>query len=734
MEQLKYRVAPAANVRARMAELFASTVTTSVRLGRIELQPHQIAALSSVRRAIDEFGGALLADPVGTGKTYTALALVTSSETVLVVAPAALRDMWYKAAAVAEHAIVFVSFEALSRGASVSVESGFIIIDEAHHARNPLTRRYDGLSRLCSGRSVLLLSATPIHNREKDLRSLLSLFMGARATSLSSAEMARCVIRRSQLTRSLQAIPRADEVVWCRIATDDRIPSVLLDLPPPLPPRDGGDGGVLVVHSLIRQWTSSDAALIGGLRRRLARAEALISALEDGTWPSRSELTTWISGEDSIQLALPNFLAAPSEDSRSLLAVVRRHRDGLISALSLARQGRSDIDRAAVVRDLRSTHADRKIVVFSHYADTVDGMFMRLSRDGHVAALSGAGGRVAGGSISRREVIERFAPVATGTSSPRVADDVTLLITTDLLSEGVNLQDAGVVIHLDLPWTPARIEQRLGRLARLGSRHDKVLSFAFRPPANADLVIRIESILRRKLQDAGVVVESLPSFTEWAPGGEATRSAPLRSEALAELVRSWRALLVHDDDSCAAVAAVRAGSDGFLAVLGTGDDVRLVGCIDTTVTDDVALTLKCAQLAAGSDTHFSGKRVSQAHGNLMGWVQSSEALGGTRESSSSRSSARNKAARRIERAVRNAGLHERSAIIEKAGSARTLLARSLGVHDESELSELCDSDESDAVWLDCVTALGNRVPITARLAPPGKVQLLAMILLVAHSG
>ena len=49
---------------------------------------------------------------------------------------------------------------------------------------------------------------------------------------------------------------------------------------------------------------------------------------------------------------------------------------------------------------------------------------------------------------------------------------MTLLLTTDLASEGVNLQDASVVVHLDLPWTAARLEQRVGRVARLASAHD----------------------------------------------------------------------------------------------------------------------------------------------------------------------------------------------------------------------------------------------------------------------
>ncbi|MGH7689279.1 MAG: helicase-related protein, partial [Gemmatimonadaceae bacterium] len=79
------------------------------------------------------------------------------------------------------------------------------------------------------------------------------------------------------------------------------------------------------------------------------------------------------------------------------------------------------------------------------------------------------------------------------------AHRVTMLITTDLLSEGVNLQEANVVVHADLPWSPARAEQRVGRVRRLTSPHDRVFVYAFRPPASADHLLHLERRLRHKI-------------------------------------------------------------------------------------------------------------------------------------------------------------------------------------------------------------------------------------------
>jgi superfamily II DNA or RNA helicase len=727
MEPLTPELVCGEKARAVIAALASDNNPGSVGPGRVKLHAHQVSAVLELRRSIAEFGGALLCDPVGTGKTYTALAVASPLDMVLVVGPAILRQMWRQASSVAGRRIDFVSFESLSRRASVCGSHSLIIVDEAHHARNPRTIRYEVLSRLCTGREVVMLTATPIHNRARDLESLLGLFMGSRAAALSSAEIARCVIRRSGLSPELTAVPRADQVVWCGVREDDRIPSMLLDLPPPLPPRDGGDGGALVVHSLIRQWASSDDALIGGLRRRLARAEALIAALGDGTWPSKSELASWISGEDSVQLALTSLLAPPTRESEALLPVVRRHNAALRSVLDLAKESSADDDRASVLRELRESHRDRRIVVFSQYADTINGMFSRLSPDGYVAALTGAGGRVAGGEISRHEVIRRFAPLASGVSRPRRAHDVTLLLTTDLLSEGVNLQDAGVVVHFDLPWTPARLEQRLGRLTRLGSSHERVISYAFKPPASSETIIRVETILRRKLEDTGVVTEMLPSFGEWSSGTSTARNSPLGAEALRRVIQGWTTKIDPDLISRPVIAVIDSPETGFLAAVKIGGGLRLIGCLGDHTGDDFTLLLKCAELCIGADAVTPDREIAFARKLLDDWLKSESALAGTRLSSAVSSSARNKTVRRIDRIVRSARPYERSRIQEKARHARMAIEQNFGAHAERELYSLCSGSDGGEPWLERVIAFCNTMLRDDGFRPDQELRVAAMI-------
>jgi superfamily II DNA or RNA helicase len=153
-----------------------------------------VSAVARIEGAIDQFGGALLCDEVGMGKTFVATAIARSYARRLVVAPATLSSMWTHALRATAIEADFISFEKLSRLRSKpDVEYDLLIIDEAHHARNQSTRRYAQLQELSRRAKLLLLTATPIHNRRKDLSALLSLFLGSRASALTQAAGSLCI-------------------------------------------------------------------------------------------------------------------------------------------------------------------------------------------------------------------------------------------------------------------------------------------------------------------------------------------------------------------------------------------------------------------------------------------------------------------------------------------------------------------------------------------------------------
>lgn len=730
MEQLSdHRIVAADCTRASIAQLVLEPVNERARrVGSIELRDHQLSAIARVRNSIREFGGALLCDPVGTGKTYVALALIPDEACALVVAPAILRDMWTRAAALAGREVEFASFESLSRGRQPASVFDFVIVDEAHHARNPATRRYRLLCEVVSRADVVLLTATPVHNRTRDLHSLLSLFLGKRAVALTGAELSRCVIRRGHLLTSIDGFPTAQAPVWFTIGEDAHIPEMLLSLPPPVPPRDGGDGGALVAHSLIRQWASSDAALLGAIQRRIVRAESIAAALGDGSWPTKSELSSWISGDEAVQLSLSGLLSSPADGTSRLGEAVRAHAEGLREIRCRVRKSSSDIERIELIRRIRVMHSGVSVVAFSQHADTVNALFARLSVDGHVAVLTGTGARVTGGSLGRAEVIGRFAPHASGKLAPHRSQAVTLLLTTDLLSEGLNLQDAGVVIHLDLPWTPSRMEQRLGRIARAGSSHRCVHAYAIHPPVSTDEITRIEEILRRKIDAAGIAAAEFPSLNGWDLP-QARRGHPAIDEEIRSRLRRWMSVSGGPSQAADRIASgIRSDSRGFLAAVVDGDRVRLIAAIDEVVREEPSAILQAIHSCDGTERQVPVAEAREAESAIHAFLEAEHSVGSARVSSVPMARARNAAIRRVNRFAQVARPHTRAVAAASAETARRILRGNLNAHQEKELDRISSLDTGEAEWIDQVLAVGSSVrrPESSRLERP---QIRAMILL-----
>lgn len=101
----------------------------------------------------------------------------------------------------------------------------------------------------------------------------------------------------------------------------------------------------------------------------------------------------------------------------------------------------------------------------------------------------------------RRKRIRAFAPVSNSTEDePFVGEEIDVLISTEILSEGQNLQDCNYVINYDLPWNPMRIVQRIGRVDRLTSEFDIIYSRACYPDKELDGLLQLMGILARKIR------------------------------------------------------------------------------------------------------------------------------------------------------------------------------------------------------------------------------------------
>ncbi len=690
-------MAPAHEVRALISEIVLGDVPKVSSLGQIELHNHQASALRRLNEALDRFNGALLCDEVGMGKTYVAIAVARRFASSTVVAPAALVPMWKSALGRAESRADVLTFEALSRAdieefrgnSRASERRALVIVDEAHHVRNPRTNRYFALEHLVRGARVLLLSATPIHNCRQDLVALLSLFLGSRAATMTAAELSQCVIRREQrqLEQSL-AIPTVLPVVFHRVGDDPAIVEALMSLPPPVPLRDGGIAGALVGRTLLHQWASSEAALHEALRRRIARAMALCASLEAGNYPTLKEIENWVYDDGALQLGFAELLSSPTAGHAELLDGLRVHLAALQAINLRFRATTLDANRAEIVSQIRESRRDAKIVAFSQYAETIAMLFRRLGKYGYVAMLTSHGARVAGGPLTRTQAISRFAPLATGSPRPSGAEAIQLLLTTDLLSEGVNLQDADTVIHLDVPWTAARMEQRVGRVARIGSVHKKVYVHLVRPPSSAAAVLSSEPTVERKLTIA-----------------HAEEDMPRKVEQLRELLASWHASssLSQGDDSVV-VGATDANENGFIAAVTLDGRKHLLVGAQQDVSDALEAQLRVCSLSVNVGAPVNPDAVRAAVDLLHRWSATQRAATAAGVNSS-RAGGRRELIARIDMAIESAPPHQRRARLTLAARARKVVTDAQCADVERDLETMLHTDLPKEEWLAAVANL-----------------------------
>ncbi len=547
--RLPWSIVQAHVVRAIVAQALAPPPPIPAMLGVVELRPHQREGAAQLTRVLQTFGGALLADDVGMGKTFTALATARTVDSLVVVAPAALRSMWRDATERAAMRATIVSHEQLSAGRTDLPRASFVIVDEAHHARNPHTVRYRALARLALGAPMLLLTATPFHNGERDLRHLLALFLGERALLGADDLLRACTVRRLATDVSDDVrVPTVAPLRWLSVPHNEDLVRALTAIPAPVPPRDGGSADALLALLLIRLWCSSDWALRAALRRLLARATALTAALQDGRYPLREELASWRLDDDALQLAFtPLVVPAPHHgDVRLLLDRLDAHAAAIRHATDILARGPSaDGARQMHLERMMEEPDCSGIVAFTQFEATARGLFRRLRDRAGVAVLSAHGGETATGRLSRDDVLRLALPAPNGVPNPRLP--LRLLIATDLLSEGVNLGQLQHVVHLDLPWTPARLQQRVGRLRRPESTHARLLVSAFEPPASAERLAGIVRTLQKKAS-AGerlIATRELLAGAPWEAVADRTSTGQLDADA--ELRRRLHAWSESDD-------------------------------------------------------------------------------------------------------------------------------------------------------------------------------------------
>ena len=336
----------------------------------------------------------------------------------------------------------------------------------------------------------------------------------------------------------------------------------------------GGEAATLFRLLLLSQLASSLPAFRASLARFEAFLELGAAAAAEGTALGRHDFRRLFpAGSDDLQLPFFPLVLSPGPG-----AATERDRD-VVRGLRAVAASRDDPKADALARLLDGRVG--KTIVFVQPRATVHHLMRRL-RGHRLAAVTGERGWFGSEPARREDVLRAFAPRAQGAPPPALALETNVLVATDLLSEGLNLQDAARVIHYDLPWSPARLAQRVGRIDRAGSPLGRIETITFLPPRPLADALAMERrlVAKRRMQSrAGAG----PHGFDWCDRlhGLAARAA---SPATA--------------GTCAAVAAVERA---VVLVVQLGRQVEGVVVTDAGARADPARATRLLEQAAAAE-------------------------------------------------------------------------------------------------------------------------------------
>ena len=158
---------------------------------------------------------------------------------------------------------------------------------------------------------------------------------------------------------------------------------------------------------------------------------------------------------------------------------------------------------------INGKHIYDKVIVFTQYSDTALYIYKQLKKRGisHVGYVTGA-------NPNPTAIVENFSPVSNENLNIKKEDELRVLIATDVLSEGQNLQDAHVIVNFDLPWAIIRLIQRAGRVDRIGEKENKTFCYSFFPADGVEEIINLRDRLNQRINENANIVGSDEVFFE----------------------------------------------------------------------------------------------------------------------------------------------------------------------------------------------------------------------------
>ncbi|HBY57710.1 MAG TPA: helicase [Candidatus Atribacteria bacterium] len=541
---------------------------------------YQEQAVLNAKKILQEYGGVFLSDVVGLGKTYISALLAQQLDgRHLVIAPPMLLDKdspgsWPNVFSDFKESADFESLGKLDKLLKRDITKyKNIFIDEAHRFRSETNVTYEMLARICRGKRVILVTATPYNNYPKDILSQIKLFQNSKKSNIpnlpnlenffsklekrlkhldrkrnyseyiktvkqNSREIREEVlkylmIRRTRtevikyFTRELEKhqlkfpeVANPEPIFYQLNDQEDKIftktiKMITLDFNysryTPLlyyrgeitQPEELAQKNMrkFMKILLVKRLESSFYAFRQSINRFIYSYKKFLEEFDKGNvYVSKKYINKIFELlENDNDEAIQKLIEEDKAEKYSSKDFDPKYRELLEKDLKTLREIQkiwSTVNRDPKLLqfiDILSYHPilkKNKLIVFTESKETADYLYEKLSKYKYkVIEYTGTSSEV-----NRRKVIENFDP-----KSHISRDDYRILISTEVLSEGVNLHKSNVVINYDIPWNPTRMMQRAGRINRVDAKFDKIYTFNFFPSKQSNDLIKLKETAEAKI-------------------------------------------------------------------------------------------------------------------------------------------------------------------------------------------------------------------------------------------
>jgi len=533
--------------------------------GMPKLYRFQKIAVMQAYEILNRYNGVFVCDVVGLGKTFIGAALLKQlGERAVIICPPRLMKMWDDFGEKFKIDIKVISHGSLYKGVFnkdselwTYRDREVVLIDESHYFRNSDSKRYYEIYPFLAGKKVILVTATPQNTSIWNIYNQIRLFNqegsndyqiegGSLKEFFNKVEiheakiqdlLSKLLIRRTRqhiekfyqsiedepiqfpkrklatvsynidetynnlfkkIEGALRRLTYAKYNLWPYVREEKKGEDIYLNL-------RKITGLLKGLHKvmLYKRLESSIFAFSETIRRLLRIHRRFLESLEENIIPAGEEAQDIIYSEDVDIVDALEKLKEVSKKYQADDFEIDELKQDLINDIDIL----SDISKYLKnvpescdkkfdeLTKILNKHKQEKVLIFSEYADTVKYLHKRL--EGKIDNLC----FVTSGVKDTISIIRRFSPKSNDYVLKDKENPIDVVVSTDVFSTGLNLQDCGIVINYDLHWNPVLLIQRIGRIDRIGSEYELIQVYNFLPHKKIEAKISLKERVSRRVQE-----------------------------------------------------------------------------------------------------------------------------------------------------------------------------------------------------------------------------------------